>query len=104
MTTVQYAYQPAVKALWDDLFTPDGCEIYLKDARWYVALGTPVSFRQLYGLARQRNEMLVGYLLAERPGSPQGGTKLFINPSNKNEQNIVLQKGDVLVVIADDLH
>jgi hypothetical protein len=62
MAIVQMAYQPKARLLWDELFTPDGDEIYLKDTRLYVPCGEKVSFRTLYRLARMRGEMLLGYL------------------------------------------
>jgi hypothetical protein len=108
MATVQMAYQPQAKLLWDELFTPDGSEVYLKDTRLYVPCGQNVSFRALYRLARQRGELLLGYLHA-RPAVPPGGEtqahpRPVLNPPNKHLSNIVFQPRDVLIVIADTLH
>ena len=50
-------------AVFQDLFDPEGSEIYVRPASDYVALGQPLSFTTVVEAARRRGEVAIGYRL-----------------------------------------
>ncbi len=71
LTMSQLAENPALRAVFDDLFDEEGSEIYLKPAADYVRLDEPVDFYTIVESARRRGEVAFGYRAAgtrRRPG------------------------------------
>ncbi|MGH3716098.1 MAG: CASTOR/POLLUX-related putative ion channel [Micromonosporaceae bacterium] len=82
-----------------DLFDPDGSEIYLKPAGYYVRLGGPVSFYTVVEAARRRGEVAVGYRLASQAReAPMFG--VVINPDKTSQ--LTLTPDDRIIVLAED--
>lgn len=82
------------------LFSPEGSEIYLRQASSYVASGSEVSFATLVEAARRRGECAIGYRAvsgAEDSGADFGMT---MNPAKSDRFRI--STGDNLVVLAED--
>ena len=63
LTMSQLAENPALRAVFDDLFDEQGSEIYLKPAADYVRLDEPVDFYTIVESARRRGEVAFGYRL-----------------------------------------
>jgi ion channel POLLUX/CASTOR len=83
-------------AVFEDLFDPEGAEVYLKPAGDYVALGKEVKFATVVEAAKRRGEVAIGYMtskgaLAERA---------HVNPRKSERAKLV--KTDKIVVIADN--
>lgn len=83
-------------AVFDDLFDPQGAEIYLKPAEDYVTTGKPVTYATVVEAARRRGEVAIGYLAAKAPLSE----RTHVNP--KKSQSVTLDPSDRIIVIADD--
>ena len=83
-------------AVFDDLFDPQGAEIYLKPAEDYVTTGKPVTYATVVEAARRRGEVAIGYLAAKSPLSE----RTHVNP--KKSQSVTLDPSDRIIVIADD--
>ncbi len=49
--------------IFNDIFDPEGAEIYLKPIGNYVETGQPVNFQTVVAAARQRDETAIGYRL-----------------------------------------
>ncbi|MGH3730568.1 MAG: hypothetical protein ACRDTU_17720, partial [Micromonosporaceae bacterium] len=85
--------------VFSDLFDPDGSEIYLKPAGYYVRLGGAISFYTVVEAARRRGEVAIGYRLAAHAQEPpQYG--VVLNPDKA--QQVVLNPQDRIVVLAED--
>jgi hypothetical protein len=82
-----------------DLFDPDGSEIYLKPAGYYVRLGMPVTYYTVVEAARRRGEVAIGYRLAAHAHQPPA-YGVVINPDKG--QQVVLTPEDRVIVLAED--
>lgn len=80
-----------LKTVFQELFDPDGSEIYLKSAGMYVKYGIETSFHTVVASALRRGETAIGYRNVEG---------VFINPGKSRP--ITLLPGDRVVVLARD--
>jgi len=88
----------ALYEVFDDLFDPEGSEIYLKSARDYVATGQLVNFYTVIEAARRRGEVAIGYrLMHEADVGPWFGFKL--NP--KKSEPVRFDEQDRVVLLAE---
>lgn len=95
----QTAENPHLSQVFSQLFSPDGSEIYLKPADHYVRPGVPVNFYTVAESARRRGETAIGYrAAAQSKQAPSFGVHL--NPDKA--QQIMLQPGDKIIVLAED--
>ncbi len=83
-------------AVFDDLFDPEGAEIYLKPAEDYVSLGKPVLYSTVVEAAKRRGEVAIGYL-SEKGGAAE---RTHVNP--KKSARVSFESADRIIVIADD--
>jgi Trk K+ transport system NAD-binding subunit len=81
--------------LFEDLLDADGSELYMKKAERYVKTGTETDFYCLTEIARQRNEIVIGY----KKVTPEG-IVVVTNPMKSTR--ISFSKEDYLIVIAED--
>jgi ion channel POLLUX/CASTOR len=96
----QIAETPALGEVFQELFDPEGSEIYLKPAGDYIEIGKRASFATILESARQRNEVAIGYRLAKDASdvnksygvhlNPKKGTEVQFDPTDKV---IVLSSG-----------
>jgi len=72
----QIAENKQLKPIFDDLFDPEGAEVYLKPATDYVRAGQPVDFYTVVEAARRRNQIAIGYRTGAPSAAPSapGGT------------------------------
>jgi hypothetical protein len=89
-----------LNAVFNDLFSPEGSEIYLKPIEDYVSLGKPLSFYSLVEAARRRGHTAIGYRRIKLKNDPTKGYGVFLNPL-KSEM-VTLEEGDKLVVLAEN--
>ncbi|MCU0498800.1 MAG: NAD-binding protein [Anaerolineae bacterium] len=87
-------------AVFDDLFDPEGAEIYLKPAANYVKLGTKVNFYTVLESARQRDEIAIGYRLQANADSPDKQYGVRLNPPKSQE--ITLSSNDFVIVVSNN--
>jgi hypothetical protein len=85
--------------VFQDLFDPDGSEIYLKLASNYVALGTPVTFYTVVEAARRRGEIAIGYRKKAQANDASAAYGVVVNP-DKSEK-VVFKQWDRLVVVSE---
>jgi voltage-gated potassium channel Kch len=76
----QLAENPALRAVFDDLFDEEGSEVYLKPAADYVALGKPVDFYTVVESARRRSEVAIGYRSMAEANDPNHNYGVVMNP------------------------
>jgi voltage-gated potassium channel Kch len=83
-------------AVFDDLFDPEGAEVYLKPAEDYVAPGKPVRFATVVEAAKRRGEVAIGYVC------PKADAKDRTRVNPKKSSQATFAAGDKIIVIADE--
>ena len=86
----QLAENPHLIDVFDELFSPEGFEIYLRPASDYVVAGD-VPFGLVCEAALRRNELAIGYRTAKG---------ITVNPSKK--QSVKLAATDNIIVLAEN--
>jgi K+/H+ antiporter YhaU regulatory subunit KhtT len=84
--------------IYDDLFNPEGAELYLRPAHLYIKPGDKINFYTLAESARWKNEIAIGYRLVDRSRQNGSTDKTWLNPPKSAE--FVLQPDDQVVVLA----
>jgi voltage-gated potassium channel Kch len=82
-----------LESVFTDLFDPDGAEIYVRPASYYVRATPGQTFATVVEAARRRGEVAIGYRVAE-PGDGHG---VVLNPDKTNPMPGI----DRIVVLAN---
>lgn len=85
--------------VFEELFNPEGVELYLKPIGDYIELGRPVNFYTLLEAARPLNQLAIGYLIYANRNDPATGFGVKLNP--RKDQAIQFAAQDRLVVLAE---
>ncbi|WP_329388356.1 NAD-binding lipoprotein [Streptomyces sp. NBC_01351] len=94
----QISESPHLALVFEELFSAEGNELYLKPAADYVRAGSEIGFATAVEAARRRGECAVGFRLRARAGiGPDFGVR--INPDKR--ERIRLGEGDWLIVLAE---
>ncbi|HEY0989330.1 MAG TPA: hypothetical protein VGD80_19810, partial [Kofleriaceae bacterium] len=94
----QVAENTHLVRVFDELFSPGGCELYLKPATDYIPAGEHL-FAVLYEAALRRGEVAIGYRLASRARDPAAGFGIVVNPSKRDR--LAIMPGDSIIVVAE---
>jgi voltage-gated potassium channel Kch len=86
--------------VFDDLFDPEGSEIYLKPVENYVRPGVPVNFYTVLEAARCRNEVALGYRLSRAAHAAEKSYGVVVNPDKSNK--ITFEPHDRIIVLAEN--
>jgi voltage-gated potassium channel Kch len=86
--------------VFNDLFDPQGSEVYLKSAVDYVATGQPVTFYTVVEAARRRGEVAIGYRVAGELRDAGKSYGVYTNPVKSKEINFA--QGDKIIVLAEE--
>lgn len=95
----QISENKELAAVFEDLFDPQGAELYLKPAADYVATGQPVTFYTVVESARRRNETAVGYRLLAKVNAPEEAYGVRLNPDKSIP--IAFCPQDRIIVLAE---
>ncbi|HUG33539.1 MAG TPA: NAD-binding protein [Anaerolineales bacterium] len=87
-------------SVFNDIFDPEGAEIYLKPIGDYVALGEPVNFYTVVEAARRTGETAIGYRLEQEAGDSGKSYGVHTNP--KKSTQVVFTTEDKLIVISEN--
>jgi voltage-gated potassium channel Kch len=96
----QISENKALAPVFEDLFDPEGSELYLKPAGNYVALGKPVNFYTVVESASRCNEVALGYKLAAQSKDSTKAYGVVVNPDKSNL--ITFAEQDRIVVLAEN--
>jgi hypothetical protein len=96
----QVSENKRLNAVFADVFDPEGSEIYLKLASYYVALGEPLNFYTVAEAARQRGEIAFGYKLRAHASDPAKAYGVVVNPDKSKP--ITFSEWDRIIVLAED--
>ncbi|MER6942621.1 potassium transporter TrkA [Nonomuraea sp. NPDC000554] len=95
----QLAENRHLAQVFDQLFSHQGSEIYLKPAEDYIRVGAPATFATVLEAARRRGETAIGYRLAA--GSARApGYGVALNPDKS--LSLRFGPGDRVIVLSED--
>ena len=86
--------------VFNDIFDPEGAEIYLKPIDDYVATGQPVNFYTVTEAARRRGETVLGYRIETESNDSTKAYGVHTNP--KKSEKVMFAPKDKLIVIAEE--
>ena len=86
--------------VFNELFTSEGSEVYLKPAGDYVTPGAPVNFYTVTEAARRRNEVAIGYRILAHAEDAAREYGVLINP--RKSEFVTFTDRDKIVVLAED--
>lgn len=86
-------------AVFDEMFSPEGSEIYLKPAGDYVQTGRPVDFYTVLESARRQGQVAIGYRLCSRAFDHDAAYGVKLNP--RKSERLTLGTEDKVIVLAE---
>ncbi len=95
----QLSENKELELVFQDLFDPEGSEIYLKPAADYVELGREVNFYTVLEAARRRNEIAIGYSVRAWANNPEKGNGVITNPDKS--ARFTLTAEDRVIVLSE---
>lgn len=101
MILAQLSEEPLIKALYDDLFSEDGSEIYVKPSDLYFSsFPQKVKFADLIALASKREEICLGIRKGHlsKDSSQNFGVRLNL----PKDEFVEITENDFLVVLSED--
>ena len=97
----QVSQEPSVMAVYDELFQPDGSEIYVKPVSLYFdGLPRAVKVADIMRMAQHRAEICLGVKVHAEEQSSDLNFGVYIIPAR--DRVFTLQEGDALIVLAED--
>jgi len=96
----QIAENKELAPVFQDLFDPEGSELYFKPVCDYVELGKPVNFYTLIEAAKQRGEVAIGCRLHSEAYNAEKSFGVKINP--RKLQPMSFAHEDRLIVLAEN--
>ncbi len=101
MVLAQLSEEPRIKLLYDDIFSEDGSEIYVKPANLYFdTFPQSLTFGDVMGIANKRNEVCLGIRKNDQLKDIHNNFGVTLNLPKHKE--IVLDEDDFLVVLSED--
>ena len=100
LMVVQLSESRELAPVFQELFTVEGCEVYLKPATDYVTKGVPTTFDTLAEAASRRHEVALGYRLAAHAGDSSQRYGVVINP--RKTEKITFSQGDRVIVLSEN--
>ena len=92
----QVSQNRSLNALFDELLTDEGSEIYIRPARLFVETGVPVGLYTLAAATAQAGQMLLGLRLRQADGR----YRVWLNPDK--ETAVTFGEKDCAIVLAQD--
>jgi ribosomal protein S5 len=96
----QISENKELTAVFDDLFDPEGSEIYLKPVTHYVATGREINFYTVAEAARRRGEVALGYRRMKDAKNAEKAYGVAVNP--KKHERLTFAPEDEVIVLAED--
>lgn len=96
----QLTENPELLPVFEDLFDPEGSEVYLKPVEDYVETGRPMAFDTVIEAARRRGHTAFGYRLQAHAGDAAQAYGVVVNP--RKSDRVSFAPGDKVVVLAED--
>ena len=101
MILAQLSEEPLIKILYDDLFSEDGSEIYVKPADLYFSkFPQTVRFGDLIGLTAKRDEVCLG--IRKGSMSKDSSSNFGVRLNLPKDEKVIIWAEDYLVVLSED--
>jgi hypothetical protein len=97
----QISENRGINAVYTELLTVVDNEMYLKPITDYIDVARPVTFHTLVAAALRRNEVAVGYRIANAQPGLGVGRSVVINPEDKFAR-IQFDINDKLIVVSEE--
>jgi hypothetical protein len=95
----QVSENKKLNSVFQDIFDPEGSEIYLKPVAEYIEPEKPVNFYSVVESAKNRNETAIGYRLAQDSRTPSLSYGIHLNPDKTVK--VIFSSHDKVIVLAD---
>lgn len=95
----QVSENKTLNKVFEDVFNPDGSEIYLKPVEHYITLDQPVNFYTVVESASRRGETAIGYRKSSESREQALAYGIHLNP--RKSQEITYSHGDRIIVLAE---
>ena len=103
LALVQISENKALAPIFNSLFDPDGCEIYLKPITNYVKTNQSISFFTVVEAALMQNETAIGYRISSQSNNSNGLNKKYDTVLNPNKTKMFeFGAEDKIIVLAED--
>lgn len=89
-----------LQPVFDQLFNPQGSEIYLKPMERYVRMDQPMTFYTVVEAAKQRNQIAIGYRIVRHSEDADKQYGVVVNPVKS--ERMTFSTGDSVIVLAED--
>jgi Trk K+ transport system NAD-binding subunit len=86
--------------VFQDIFDPEGAEIYLKPVEDYVETGQPITFYTVVEAARQRGETALGYRVTGEANNAESNYGVYTNP--RKSEKVIFAPDDKIIVVAEE--
>ena len=96
----QVSENKQLNTVFQDIFDPEGSEIYLKPISAYINTRQPVNFYTVVEAARQRNETAIGYRLMADARKADLSYGVHLNPDKSRE--VMFSENDKIIVLANE--
>ena len=101
MILAQLSEEPTMIKFYEDIFSEDGSEIYVKSASLYTdQFPLKTNFGDLIKLAENRNEICLG--IRKEALSKNANENFGVRLNLKKNEPVILEESDFLVVLAED--
>ncbi|MCE9598903.1 MAG: potassium transporter TrkA [Spirochaetia bacterium] len=95
----QISESKELSSVFEELFQPEGSEIYLKPATDYVETGKEINFYTVLEAAKQRGETAIGYRKDAESSQAEKQYGVYVNPKKTNA--FTLGPKDRIIVLAE---
>lgn len=96
----QVSENKTLNSVFEDIFDPEGSEIYLKPVSSYVQIETPVNFYTIVESARLRGETAIGYRVDTEAKRATLAYGIHLNPDKA--EDIKFTSKDKVILLAND--
>ena len=96
----QVSENKQLNAVFEDVFDPEGSEIYLKPAELYIKAGEAVNFYTVVEAACRRGEIAIGYRKKADSKNAEKAYGVVVNP-DKSEM-LTFEAGDRIILVAEE--
>jgi Trk K+ transport system NAD-binding subunit len=86
--------------VFQDIFDPEGAEIYLKPVEDYVETGQPITFYTVVEAARRRGETALGYRVDVEANHAKKNYGVHTNP--RKSEKVIFAADDRIIVVAEE--
>ena len=95
----QISERKALGGVFEDIFNPEGSEIYLKSAQNYVELNKEVNFYTIVESARRKNEVAIGFRTGKDATNHKANYGIVLNPHKLEMKSFSID--DEIIVLSE---